>query len=495
MTTKELLTRYVRDFNADDTEHYVQDIPNANAEDWLLENAPLIDIPDKELERIYYFRLWTFRKHIKSTPDGYVITEFLPTVPWGGRHNTIIAAAGHHLSEAKWLKNCKKIVEDYVDLWLMEKSNTYLYSSWIIDALYEYCSHIGDYSYGISRLDLLVHYYESLESKQMTRCGLFWSIDGHDAMEYSISGVNEDLVTMKGVRPTLNSYMAANALAISRFARIAGDNALADEYQEKHDKLVTKMNRLLWDGGFYKAIHTDELDAPSFADLPSSQNVKELIGYIPWQFNLAPRGLESAFKELKDSEGFLSKHGLTTAEQRHPRYLYSADHPCLWNGYIWPFAISQTLRSIDNLLTNYEQSVITESDFYSILKAYARSHYITENGKTQCWIDEVKSPVTNEWSCRSILKSAGWRAEDGGLERGKDYNHSTFCDIILGSLLGIKSRDGKISVKPRIPDNWAYFTVDNLCIGKSCYRITYDKNGEKYRKGISITAKTIVDKD
>ena len=495
MTTKELLARYIREFNADDTEHYIQDISNANTEDWLLENAPLIDIPDKELERIYYFRLWTFRKHIKSTPDGYVITEFLPSVPWGGKHNTIIAAAGHHITEAKWLKNSRKIVEDYVDLWLNEKSNTYLYSSWIIDALYEYCSHIGDFSYGTKRIERLVHYYETLVAMQMTKCGLFWSIDGHDAMEYSISGVNENLVTMKGVRPTLNSYMAANAMAIAKFARIAGKNDIADEYTKKHDSLVTKMNELLWDGSFYKAIHTSDPDAPTFRDLPPSQNAKELIGYIPWQFNLAPRGFESAFKELKDSEGFLSKYGLTTAEQRHPRYLYSADHPCLWNGYIWPFATSQTLRSLDNLLSNYEQSIITKCDFYNILKVYARSHYITEDKKTRCWIDEVKSPITNEWSCRSILKDAGWRAEDGGIERGKDYNHSTFCDIILGSLLGIKSTDGKISVTPKIPDDWTYFIVDNLHLGNYCYRITYDKNGDKYEQGISVTIKNVADND
>ena len=255
------------------------------------------------------------------------------------------------------------------------------------------------------------------------------------------------------------------------------------------------MNELLWDGGFYKAIHTDKLDAPSFTNLPPSQNVKELIGYIPWQFNLAPRGFESAFKELKDSEGFLSKHGLTTAEQRHPRYLYSADHPCLWNGYIWPFATSQTLRALDNLLSNYEQTIITKRDFYDILKVYARSHYITEDGKAQCWIDEVKSPTTNEWSCRSILKDAGWRAEDSGIERGKDYNHSTFCDIILGSLLGIKSTDGKISVTPKIPDDWTYFVVDNLHLGNVCYRITYDKNGNKYEQGISVTIKNVADND
>ena len=35
----------------------------------------LFECLDKELERTYYFRWWMFRKHLKPTPDGWVITE------------------------------------------------------------------------------------------------------------------------------------------------------------------------------------------------------------------------------------------------------------------------------------------------------------------------------------------------------------------------------------------------------------------------------------
>jgi hypothetical protein len=132
---QKLLHQYVCEFNQNDNEYYHQDIKNVDAEEWMSKNIPLISIPDKDLERIYYFRWWVFRKHIKTTPDGYVITEFLPPVYWGGKHNTIIAAAGHHLAEAKWLRCNKKLIEDYSLLFLEEKTKTYLYSSWIIDAI------------------------------------------------------------------------------------------------------------------------------------------------------------------------------------------------------------------------------------------------------------------------------------------------------------------------------------------------------------------------
>lgn len=40
----------------------------------------------------------SYRKHIFFYDDvGHVVTEFLPTVPWAGRYNTIPCAAGHHI--------------------------------------------------------------------------------------------------------------------------------------------------------------------------------------------------------------------------------------------------------------------------------------------------------------------------------------------------------------------------------------------------------------
>lgn len=76
---------------------------------------------DAELEKTYYFRWWTFRKHVKKTPAGYVITEFLPNVHWAGGYNTINCPASHHIREARWLAD-KSIVTDYARFWMTDKS-------------------------------------------------------------------------------------------------------------------------------------------------------------------------------------------------------------------------------------------------------------------------------------------------------------------------------------------------------------------------------------
>ena len=101
----DILKKYVDLFNKNDEETYTNLIDNSLAYEWLSEEIPIFECPDKEIEESYYFRWWTYRKHLKKTVDGYIVSEFLPQVPWGGIHNEINAAVGHHLFEGRWLKN------------------------------------------------------------------------------------------------------------------------------------------------------------------------------------------------------------------------------------------------------------------------------------------------------------------------------------------------------------------------------------------------------
>jgi hypothetical protein len=58
---------YFDAFNANDEELHATHISNAESYAFLKNNIPLIDIPDKRMEQTYYFRWWTFRKHIKHS--------------------------------------------------------------------------------------------------------------------------------------------------------------------------------------------------------------------------------------------------------------------------------------------------------------------------------------------------------------------------------------------------------------------------------------------
>ena len=70
-----LVDEYVASFNATDDELYIQEFDNSEAADFMKANVPYFECPDKELEKTYYYRWWTFRKHVKSTPEASDMTK------------------------------------------------------------------------------------------------------------------------------------------------------------------------------------------------------------------------------------------------------------------------------------------------------------------------------------------------------------------------------------------------------------------------------------
>ncbi len=247
-----LLSGYVNDFNRLDEELYSQFFPNSRALDFLEDNIPLFECPDKEIERTYYFRWWTFRKHLRQTEDGWVITEFLPQVGWSGRHNTISCPAGHQFREARWLHS-RKFLDDYAMFWFRKGGDIRSYSFWVADSVLEYSKVSGDFSLASELLPDMVENYIEWEKSRLDSNGMYWQIDVRDGMEVSISG--------SGYRATINSYQYGDAVAIAKIAEMSGLSALAGRFRQKAYGIRHLLNKYLWDdhAKFYKVgIRTSE---------------------------------------------------------------------------------------------------------------------------------------------------------------------------------------------------------------------------------------------
>ncbi len=478
------LKEYVDRFQAVDEECYRQAIPNDEAYTWLKDEIPFLECPDEVLEETYYFRWWTFRKHWKATPAGHIITEFLPSVPWAGPYNSINCACCHHIREGRWLADPKGWLKEYIRFWLTQKGDAFSYSMWLASTVEDYCCLRSDQRFEQECLEYLVRLYHGWEQKALEPCGLFWSDDDRDGMEYSISG--------PGLRPTLNSYLYGDAMAISRMAKRAGDLTLSEQFRHKAEAIRCAMDRLLWDGDFYRTLPCRKGAALPDTHRPPvkpAHRVRELIGYLPWYFAMPEAGKESAFSQLMDPRGFLAPWGLTTAEQRHPRFNDAYPHECLWNGPVWPFATSQTLTAAAALLRHYPATdAFTKEDYWVLLRQYALSHCLRdEHGHERPWIDEDMDPYTGNWIARSQLMADHWNPKRGGYERGKDYNHSTFCDLVLGGLLGIDTdENGRLTVHPLIPASWSYFRVTGIFTGGKRWIVQFDRDGLHYGKGAGI---------
>lgn len=467
---------HIEKFNADDDELYVNAYPNAVAWKFLENNIPLFECPDAEIERNYYFRWWTYRKHLRKSPDGWVVTEFLPKVPWSAKHNTISCPAGQHFYEGRWLAD-RQYLDDYAVFWFRKGGNPRQYSFWAADAIYANYLATGNKALVVDLLDDLVKNYQDWEKNRLSSDGLFWQIDDRDGMESSIGG--------SGKRATINSYMFGGAIAIAEIADLAGRKELADEYRAKAARLKQLVETKLWDS-----------EAKFFKTLPRDSDelvdVREQHGFTPWYFNLPEggKGYEIAWKQLMDREGFMAPFGPTTAEQRHRDFKISYEgHECQWNGPSWPYSTSVTLTGLANVLNNYEQDAITKQDYFKTLKIYAQSHRRTlADGKEVSWIDENLNPFTGDWISRTRLsswKNGTWDAGKGGRERGKDYNHSSFCDLIITGLVGLRPRaDDVVEVNPLVPEGkWEWFCLDNIPYHGRTLTILWDQTGEKYGRG------------
>lgn len=466
---------YVDSFNVNDNEIYKGFIPNDKSWGFLSSNIPLFDCPDKMMEQTYYFRWWTYRKHIKKTPGGFVITEFLPDVPWAGKYNTISCPAAFHFDEGRWLHN-QEYLNDYARFWFRGGGAIRSYSFWISDALYNQYMVTGDINLAKNLLPDMLRNYEAWEREKLDSTGLFWQIDDRDGMEISICG--------SGYRPTINSYMYGDAIAISKIASLLGEKEISKKYLEKSESIKQLVQSKLWNR-----------DKQFFEVLPRNIgshlcDTRELQGYTPWYFNLPDSKYSVSWKFLMDSTHFYAPFGLTTAEQCNPGFKISYQgHECQWNGPSWPFATSITLTAFANLLNNYSQNYVSPADYFELLTTYSKCHQLKrEDGTIVPWIDENLNPFTGDWISRTRLKTwenDTWSREKGGVERGKDYNHSTFCDLIISGLIGLRPQpDNSLVINPLLPDNtWEYFCLDNILYHGKIITVMYDKTGKKYNKG------------
>ena len=433
---------------------------------------PLIETDDKTIEEIYYYRWHSYCQQIKKTPTGYVVTEFLPDVPWAGIYNTINCPAGHHFYEGRWLYD-RKYLTDYARFWFTPEAEPRKYSFWAADSIFTLCKTWGDFTLCKELYGELKNNYAEWEKSNGRECGLFYQVDGRDGMEFSISG--------HGLRPTINSYMYADAAAISKIAKMLGKSDDERLFGNKAQKLKELINTRLWDedAHFYKNLA--EKDGFALCD------VREEIGYVPWCFCIPEKRMSCAWKYLNDENHFAAPYGPTTAERCHPDFMKEFDHECLWNGPSWPFATSQTLTAMSNLLCNYEQNEICRSDYFALLKQYASCHYIEENGVRRPFIDENLDPFTGEWLARKILHSITPERPDK--DRGHDYNHSTFCDLVLRGLAGIDIRDEKLKVSPLFDEkDLSFFCADGIKIKNSYISVVWDRDGQKFEKGLNIYA-------
>ncbi len=448
---------------------------------WFQANVPFFDCSDKKIEEIYAYRWKLYKAHIRNLGDkGYLITEFLDDVGWQKHPYAMLNdATAFHLYEGRWLRD-RRYLDGFIQFLYPGGGNDRHFSESIADGVNAYTLANGDSKWAIQFLPAMQHIYNLWDDHYDFSKGLYWVEPLLDATEYTVSSIDatngrDGFFGGQAFRPTINSYMVANARAIARFAALAGDQKTARDYVNRAVKLRATMLVDLWNPklGHY----TDRYQVNNqFVKYWDFVRDRELEGYVPWTYALPPDSATytAAWKHLLSPDGLAGPYGIRTVGPSFQYYMrqyrYEGKNPeCQWNGPSWPFQTTQALLAMANLLDGYHQSVVKPTDYVRLLQQYTAQHYL--DGKPN--LQEDYNPDTG----RPIV----------GLARSQHYNHSGYTDLVITGLCGLRPHaDNTLDVNP-IAEGLPFFCLENVAYHGHAVTILWDASGRRYGKGSGLT--------
>ena len=450
--------------------------------DWFAERIPFFETPEPELDATYYYRWELVTKHLTygDPRTGYTFTEFIDRPFWSGAYGAISCPLGHQLAEARWLKDWR-VVDDFARYWFEAPgAQPRSYSNWYGDAVWGVFTVTGDTSFLSRVLPYMKRQYDGwVEEHYDAAHGLFHWDGLHDGMERNINSRQTDDIDTgaDGYRPTLNSYLFADARAIARASALLGDSTTARLFAGRAAAIKRRVQEELWDPRREFFLHQfahDEKDGIKAKTrtyetgrYAGNAHGRELIGYVPWQFSLPDSGYERAWRFLMDTAYFAAPFGPTTTERHDPLFLI-APRCCHWSGNSWPYATTQTLVALANLLNDYTQSYVTKRDYAALLRTYAR----TQRKSGRPYVAEAANPDDGSWEGHDTF------------DHSEHYFHSGYADLVITGLVGLRPRaDDTLEVHPLAPDEWPYFALDDVSYHGLRVSVLWDRDGTRYGRG------------
>jgi hypothetical protein len=453
--------------------------------DWYLERIPFFESPDPEIDATYYYRWELVTKHLTygSPETGYTFTEFLDRPFWSGAFGAISCPLGHQFAEVRWLKD-RRIQEDFARYWFETPgAEPRSYSNWYGDAMWGMYLVRGDTKLLRTALPYMERQYAGWVDEHFdAEHGLFHWVGLLDGMEANINSRQTDdpVDGGDGYRPTLNSYLFADARAIANAASVLGDSAKAAAYRARAAALKGRVQEELWDERREFFLHQwvrDERDGIrartrtyETGKYAGSAHGRELLGYVPWQFHLPDPGYKRAWRFLMDSAYFLAPYGPTTTERHDPLFLISP-RCCVWSGNSWPYATTQTLVAMANLLNDHEQSVVSAEDYFRLFRSYT----MTQRKDGRPYVAEAANPDDGSWEGHDSFYHS------------EHYFHSGYVDLLITGLVGLRPRaDDTLEVNPLAPGEWPYFALDGVSYHGRTVSVVWDRDGSRYGRGAGL---------
>jgi hypothetical protein len=192
------------------------------------------------------------------------------------------------------------------------------------------------------------------------------------------------------------------------------------------------------------------------------------------------KGYEQAWKYLVDPKFFQAPFGPSTVERHDPMFILQP-HCCWWSGQSWPYATTQTLKALANVLQFRSpgfdndgsglQEVVSAKDYVALLNTYARTH--RKAGRP--YLAEACHPDTGSFDGHDAYNHS------------EHYFHSGYADLVITGLAGLVPRpDDTLEIRPLFPPEWDFFRLDRVIYRGREVAVVWDRDGSRYGLGAGL---------
>ncbi len=449
-------------------------------QDWFDANVPYFDCSDPWIRKMYDHRAYVLRKNMLDPKLGRMKwptqSEGRWRSPW--YPNVISYGAGHQVREARWLRD-PKYWQGHLRTWAENEKADGVYPShvtpkgpsdgqytdWITSTAWEGHLVHPDRAFLAQVVDKLAANVRGWQKACDPDGDGLLRVNSHwwTGMEYQPSffafseyrpskdfGQPARPVSLE--RVDLTAYNYGNAVAVARIYRLLGQPELAKEFDDLAAKIAAAVAGKMWrpEKRFFYSLRADD-DAVA--------DVKEVIGVYPFYFGMLPwgKGYESAWASILDPKQFWTTWPVASASKECPAY--SQDNwpgdgraaTCMWNGPTWPHANALVMTAMARTLRATRDHAVADSPLkkehlWALFVSFTRAQYRDQDIRRP-WTGEFYNGDTGRWKTAE-----------------RDYNHSTWLDILIPELIGIVPRDDEIlEVDPLLPeDALSHFLLDGL---------------------------------
>ena len=450
---------------------FADNIKNFNQ--WFSDNVPQLSIENYDMLKLYYYRWFVLYRNYHN-PGKYIKNHPFPCPvfyesPFGGWYgSTVGLSIPVHNQEAMWAKK-PELAQNNIYNWAINKKMFRDYIQYTPKTIWDLYLHFPDKHFLDSIYKSTSSYSkEVIDDKDLSRLptqtGSWATGAEYQPSFYEFTKdtkwdwqQDEEGKSLGKVRTTIIRldkavFAIANNYASSNIAKVLGNIADADYFNQSATMMLQTLKNRHWDNGtglFYSANPADyalALESPCYDS------------FMPFMWQMVKeKGYQKSFDKFFDPAWFWSDFPISTVSKTSPMYwsgncitgpAFSSiekphDYDCSWNGPTWFFSNGLMCEALGSVALNSTSNEMQEKwmDFFG---RWSDMHYAYGDKTVPCATEHN-------------------RPTDGArFSRRFDYFHSSWIDPFMKYYLGIQiDNNGDFKFNPFTKED---FEVNDISI-------------------------------